>query len=124
MTGGYGLVDEFLLYQRLALSTFTSACSLNKHTCTSLTNTYRTTFYIEVTADLRTRMWQHLHGEGSAFVKRYHLHELVFVEYFERIADATDREKQLKRWHREWKLNLIRSVNPTMKCLKEDLDLL
>jgi putative endonuclease len=89
-----------------------------------LTNTYRTTFYIGVTADLRTRMWQHVHGEGSAFVKRYHLHELVFVEYFERITDAIDREKQLKRWHREWKLNLIRSVNPTMKCLKEDLDLL
>lgn len=88
-----------------------------------LTNTYRTTFYIGVTADLRTRMQQHAEGKDSSFVKRYHLHDLVYVEYFERIADAIDRGKQLKRWHREWKLNLIRSVNPTMKYLKAELDL-
>ncbi len=88
-----------------------------------LTNTYRTVFYIGVTADLRTRMWQHAEGEGSAFVKSYHLHDLVYVEHFGRITDAIDREKQLKRWHRDWKLNLIRSVNPTMKCLKAELDL-
>ncbi|WP_342644654.1 GIY-YIG nuclease family protein [Mucilaginibacter sp. CSA2-8R] len=89
-----------------------------------LTNTYRTTFYIGVTADLHTRMWQHTQGEGSAFVKRHRLNDLVYVEHFERIADAIDREKQLKRWHRDWKLNLIRSVNPTMICLKAELDLI
>ncbi|MBS7563337.1 GIY-YIG nuclease family protein [Mucilaginibacter sp. Bleaf8] len=89
-----------------------------------LSNKYRTTFYIGVTADLRTRIYQHLNGEGSAFVKRYALTELVYTEYFERITDAIDREKQLKRWHRDWKINLIQSVNPDMRDLKQELDLI
>jgi len=88
-----------------------------------MTNTYRTTFYIGVTSDLRARVWQHINGEGSEFVKKYKLHDLVYYEYFERITDAIDREKQLKRWHQDWKINQIKSVNPEMKDLKDDLEL-
>lgn len=87
-----------------------------------MTNIYRTTFYIGVTSDLRVRAWQHVNGEGSAFVKKYHLYDLVYFEHFERISDAIDREKQLKNWHHEWKVNLIKSVNPEMKDLKDELD--
>jgi len=61
-----------------------------------MTNQYRTTFYIGVTSDLRSRVWQHINNEGSDFVKKYKLYDLVFYEYFERIADAIDREKQVK----------------------------
>jgi putative endonuclease len=61
-----------------------------------MSNQYRTTFYIGVTSDLRTRISQHINGEGSAFVKKYKLHDLLFYEYFERITDAINREKQLK----------------------------
>lgn len=86
-----------------------------------MSNTYRTTFYIGVTADLRTRVWQHVNNVGSAFVKKYKLYDLVYYEYFERITDAIDREKQLKNWHRNWKINLIRVENPDMKDLKDDL---
>ena len=86
-----------------------------------MSNTYRTTFYIGVTADLRARIWQHVNNEGSAFVKKYKLYDLVYYEYFERIADAIDREKQLKNWHRDWKINLIKSENPDMKDLKGGL---
>jgi putative endonuclease len=87
-----------------------------------MSNTYRTTFYIGVTSDLRARVWQHTNGEGSAFVKKYRLYDLVYYEYFERITDAIDREKQLKRWHKDWKINLVKSVNPTMKDLKDEIE--
>ncbi|MFI5158219.1 MAG: GIY-YIG nuclease family protein [Sphingobacteriales bacterium] len=88
-----------------------------------MSNKYRTTFYIGVTSDLRSRVWQHINDEGSAFVKRYKLHDLVFYEYHPRITDAIDREKQLKNWHRDWKINLIQSVNSEMKDLKNELDM-
>ncbi|WPV00897.1 GIY-YIG nuclease family protein [Mucilaginibacter sp. cycad4] len=88
-----------------------------------MTNAYRTTFYIGVTSDLRARIWQHINGEGSLFVKKYRLYDLVYYEHFHRITDAIDREKQLKNWHKDWKINLIKSINPTIKDLKEDLEL-
>ena len=53
-----------------------------------MSNTYRTVFYIGVTADLRSRVWQHINGEGSIFVKKYKCHDLIYHEYFERITDA------------------------------------
>ena len=88
-----------------------------------MTNKYRTTFYIGVTSDLRARVWQHVNGEGSAFVKKYRLFDLVYYESFERITDAIEREKQLKNWHHDWKVNLIKSMNPEMRDLKGDLEL-
>jgi putative endonuclease len=48
-------------------------------------------------AILNGRVWQHVNGEGSQFVKKYRLFDLVFFEHFERITDAIDREKQLKK---------------------------
>ena len=86
-----------------------------------MTNEYRTTFYIGVTSDLRARIWQHTNNEGSAFVKKYQLYDLVYYELHERITDAIDREKQLKNWHKDWKINLIKSVNHEMKDLKVEL---
>ncbi|WP_349682014.1 MULTISPECIES: GIY-YIG nuclease family protein [unclassified Mucilaginibacter] len=87
-----------------------------------MSNSYRTTFYIGVTSDLRARIWQHLNNEGSLFVKKYRLFDLMYYESFDRITDAIDREKQLKNWHRDWKINLIKSINPEMKDLKHELD--
>jgi putative endonuclease len=68
-------------------------------------------------------VWQHLNKEGSEFVKKYKLFDLVYYEYFERITDAIAREKQLKNWHQDWKINLITSENPEMKDLKGELGL-
>jgi putative endonuclease len=87
-----------------------------------MSNTYCTTFYIGVTSNLEARVWQHINGEGSLFVKKYKLFDLVYYEYFERITDAINKEKQLKNWHRAWKENLTRSVNPEMKALKGQLE--
>jgi len=88
-----------------------------------MSNTYRTTFYIGVTSNLQARVWQHINGEGAEFVKKYKLLDLVYYEHFHRITDAIDREKQLKNWHHGWKENLIKSVNPEMKDLKDQLEL-
>jgi putative endonuclease len=87
-----------------------------------MSNQYRTTFYIGVTNDLRLRVEQHIDGSASQFVKKYRCFDLIYFERHMRITDAIDREKQLKNWHKEWKINLIRSVNPTMKDLKEEID--
>ena len=86
-----------------------------------MSNKYRTTFYIGVTSNLNQRVWQHVNGEGSAYVKKYNLYDLIYYEHFELITDAIAREKQLKNWHQDWKINLIKSVNPEVRDLKDEL---
>ncbi|MEO6523975.1 MAG: GIY-YIG nuclease family protein [Mucilaginibacter sp.] len=86
-----------------------------------MTNQYRTTFYIGVTNDIAVRVWQHLNEGGSKFVKRYHCFDLVYYEHHMRVTDAIDREKQLKNWHRDWKINLIKTTNPDMRDLKPQI---
>ena len=85
-----------------------------------ITNIRRTVFYTGVTSDLHKRIYEHKHGEGSVFTKKYKLKYLVYYEEPTTIEQAIQREKQIKRWHREWKINLIKSVNPEMKDLSED----
>ncbi len=86
-----------------------------------MSNHSRTTFYIGVTNDLYTRVLQHRSGEGSKFAFRYKCFDLIYFEDHHRISDAIDREKQLKRWHRAWKINLIKSINPEMKDLFDEI---
>jgi len=87
-----------------------------------MSNKNRTTFYIGVTNDIDRRVAEHKEGLGSAFCRRYNLCDLVYYEQILDIEQAIDREKQLKRWHREWKINLIKSVNPEMKDLAYEND--
>jgi len=86
-----------------------------------LSNYTRTTFYVGVTSDLPRRLAEHLSGFGSRFAQKYNLKNLVYYEEYARIVDAIAREKQLKGWHRQWKINLIRSVNPDLADLSSDL---
>jgi putative endonuclease len=60
---------------------------------------------------------EHALGVGSKFTKKYNLKDLVYFEKFIDINHAISREKQLKNWHHEWKLNLIKQNNPTLKTL-------
>jgi len=69
------------------------------------------TLYIGVTNNLRTRLEQHRLGLGSAFVRKYSVHRLVYVETYERAEEAIAREKQLKKWNRDWKIQLIEKDN-------------
>ncbi|MDN3646509.1 GIY-YIG nuclease family protein [Pontixanthobacter aestiaquae] len=70
------------------------------------------TLYIGVTSDLITRLGQHRDGAASGFVSRYGVKQLMRFEMFDDMQMAISREKQLKRWHRQWKINLIQSENP------------
>jgi len=82
-----------------------------------MTNTYRTTFYIGVTSNLTKRVVEHQEGSGSKFTKKYNLTDLVYFEVFSDIDQAIAREKQLKNWHHDWKVNLIKEQNPTLRTL-------
>jgi putative endonuclease len=64
-----------------------------------------------VTNSLQKRLQEHRSGKGSEFVKKYGVHRLVYVESYERAEDAIAREKQLKRWKRDWKIELIEREN-------------
>jgi len=82
-----------------------------------LTNKYRTTFYIGITSDLTKRMDEHKEGTGSKFTIKYNVTDLVYFEVFSAINQAIAREKQLKNWHHDWKVNLIKEQNPKLKTL-------
>jgi len=77
------------------------------------------TLYIGVTSDLLGRIEAHRLGEGSAFVKKYNVTQLVYFEEYPLYADAIQRETSLKRWKRAWKIALIEKVNPEWKDLPE-----
>ena len=79
-----------------------------------LTNKYRTTFYIGVTNNLSKRIIEHKEKSGSYFTKKYNLKSLIYYEEFSSINEAISREKQLKNWKKDWKLNLIKEVNPKL----------
>ncbi len=81
------------------------------------------TLYIGVTSDLIARLYQHRSGEVKGFTSRYGVHRLVRFEQFATMAEAIAREKQLKRWHRQWKINLIESENPDWHDLGPSLGL-
>ena len=86
-----------------------------------MSNKNKTTFYIGVTNNLERRVAEHKEGSGSKFTSKYKLYELIYYEIIYDIEQAIKKEKQLKNWHRDWKLNLIKSLNPEMKDLSETI---
>jgi putative endonuclease len=72
----------------------------------------RGTLYIGVTSRFLTRIAEHREGLYTGFTKRYGLKRLVWCEQFELMTNAIQREKSLKRWPRDWKINLIERGNP------------
>jgi putative endonuclease len=84
-----------------------------------LTNRPRGTLYIGVTSHLCGRIWQHRHDVVEGFTKRYELHRLVWFEVHEDMYAAISREKQLKKWARAWKIELIERSNIEWRDLWE-----
>jgi putative endonuclease len=77
-----------------------------------LTNKPRGVLYTGVTADIERRIWEHRNRLGSKFCRKYGLDRLVLAEQFPTIEQAIRREKQLKNWLRQWKIELIEAANP------------
>ena len=81
------------------------------------------TLYTGVTSNLLGRITQHREGAVAGFTKRYGIKRLVWFEVHEAMESAILREKQIKRWSRQWKYDLIHERNPTWRDLAEDLGL-
>lgn len=73
-----------------------------------VSNYRRTTFYIGITNNLTRRMYEHRNGLIDGFTKKYNLKYLLYFEDTNNVNAAIAREKQLKNWHRDWKINLIK----------------
>jgi putative endonuclease len=82
-----------------------------------LASTRNGTLYIGVTSDLQKRSWEHKNDLFDGFTKKYGVHQLVYYELHDNMVSAITREKQLKKWYRAWKLELIEQVNPDWKDL-------
>jgi putative endonuclease len=82
-----------------------------------LTNKSNKVLYIGVTNDLERRMYEHKNKMIDGFKKKYNLTKLVYFEATTNINSAIEREKQLKNWHRDWKINLIKESNPEWRDL-------
>jgi len=80
------------------------------------------TLYIGVTGDLRKRTYEHRTGRAEGFTKKYKVANLVYYEETGDIEAAIVREKQMKKWNRDWKINLIEEFNPTWDDLYENLN--
>ena len=85
-----------------------------------MTNYLETSLYIGVTSNLQKRVWEHKNEVVKGFTEKYNVNKLVYYELTDSIETAINREKQLKRWHREWKINLIKEMNPEFKDLSLD----
>lgn len=77
-----------------------------------LTDKYNTTLYTGVTNSISKRIFEHKFGLMDGFTKKYKVKKLVYLEEYNNINQAIAIEKQLKNWHRDWKLNLIKKTNP------------
>jgi putative endonuclease len=79
------------------------------------------TLYIGVTSDLVKRVWQHQNNTVEGFTAKYKVHRLVYFEMHDDMRSAITREKQLKKWNRAWKLELIERNNPEWEDLSSQI---
>ncbi len=79
------------------------------------------TLYVGTTSNLPKRVWEHKHHVVDGFSKRYQTTLLVYYEVFDMMPDAIAREKQLKKWNRAWKIEMIEKVNPNWDDLYETI---
>jgi putative endonuclease len=79
------------------------------------------TLYIGMTSNLQKRAWEHKNNLIEGFTKRYGIHRLVYYELHQDMMSAITREKQMKKWNRAWKVELIEQLNPEWKDLWEEI---
>lgn len=86
-----------------------------------LANKPHGTLYIGVTSNLIQRIWQHKNASTPGFTKKHNINRLVYFEVHEDIYAAIKREKQLKKWRRQWKVELIEQGNRKWSDLYPDI---
>ena len=79
------------------------------------------TLYIGVTSDLVERVYEHKNNLVPGFTQEYNVHRLVYFETTDDVETAITRERQLKKWNRDWKIELIEKNNPDWRDLYFDL---
>lgn len=79
------------------------------------------TLYIGVTGNLQSRIWEHKNKVVEGFTEKYNIDRLVYFEQTENVMSALEREKQLKRWGRQKKIDLIKKMNPDWEDLYNNL---
>ena len=79
------------------------------------------TLYVGVTSNLSRRVYEHRNGLIEGFTEEYKVHKLVYFEVHEDPESAIKREKQIKKWNRQWKINLIEMNNPQWNDLYKDI---
>ena len=84
-----------------------------------MTNAPYGTLYVGITNDLVRRAWEHRENLVDGFSKQHGLHKLVWYEQHATAYEAITREKLIKKWHRDWKVNLIQALNPDWEDLFE-----
>ena len=80
------------------------------------------TLYVGVTSNLLQRVYQHKNNLVEGFTKKYAVHNLVYFEQHLDMYAAITREKQIKKWNRQWKINLIQEQNPKWLDLWEEIN--
>jgi len=79
------------------------------------------TLYVGITSDLAKRIWEHKAKEKAGFTEKYDINHLVYYEIFDDPENAIKREKRLKHWNRQWKIELIEKHNPSWKDLYDQI---
>jgi putative endonuclease len=85
-------------------------------------NRYRGTIHIGVTSALRKRIVEHKSKSFDGFTAEHDVHFLVWYEHHHTMEDAIRREKQLKKWKRDWKIRIIEEMNPNWLDLHDEID--
>ena len=85
-----------------------------------LASKIRGTLYIGMTNDLQRRVYEHKMGIKKGFTQKYGVNRLVYFEVFQNVNEAIDREKNMKKWKRDWKIKLIEKENKSWSDLSKD----
>ncbi|MDA0176007.1 MULTISPECIES: GIY-YIG nuclease family protein [Mesoflavibacter] len=85
-----------------------------------ISNKHNSTLYIGVTNDLERRMFEHKNKLVEGFSSKYGLDKLIYFEIYQYVNDAIKREKNMKKWKRQWKINLVEKDNPNWEDLSKD----
>lgn len=89
--------------------------------CVYIMGNDKPALYIGVTSNLIKRVYEHKNNLADGFTNKYKLHKLLYYEIWKTMESAIAREKQLKNWHREWKLNLIKTMNSSLSDLYNEI---